>query len=419
MKRVSIVTIGNEILTGHTVNTNAAYLAERLLSIGTIVVSNHTVGDDVGQIVRTLKAAAKEADCILVTGGLGATSDDLTREAAAKLLGVKLLFRKELMEKIEDFFARRNVRMPENNKRQANLPAGTKVIENKIGSAPGFKGRYKGTAIYVMPGVPGEMKKMFDEAVLPEIKEKQTGKEFIVIRKVNCFGAGESRIAEEITDMCRRTRNPVINFTVSCGVVTLHITATGISLRQAGKKADEDVKILTKRLGNLVYGVGEESLAMVLGRRLAERKMTIATAESCTGGLIASMLTEMPGASEYFKYGWVTYSNDAKKSELGVPVRIIKRYGAVSEQTAEAMAEGARKKAKADIALAVTGIAGPTGGTKKKPIGLVYITVAMKGRQETQRFIFSGDRDFIRHRAAKTAFNMARLAILKIDEKRK
>jgi len=418
--KASIVTIGNEILTGHTVNTNAAYIADRLLTIGAGVVSCHTVGDEIGVIVRALKAAIKEADVILATGGLGATADDLTREATAKFLGVKLRLKKDLLRKIEYRFKKRNLKMPDNNRRQGYLPQGAKAIENCVGSAPGFKVSFEGKSIYVMPGVPGEMKAMFERRVLPEIKKRlglklNAGRGVTVIRKLNCFGASESQIAEEICDMCGRERSPVINFTVGYGVVTLHITAKGLSLSEAAGKADEDVKILTKRLGNLVFGSGEEGLAEALGRCLRERRMSIAVAESCTGGLIASELTEIPGASEYFKYGWIAYSNTAKISELGVPARLLGRYGAVSEQAARAMAKGAREKARADIAIAVTGIAGPAGGSKQKPVGLVYISVEMKGLKETQRFIFSGSRDFIRRRAANTAINMARLAILEVD----
>ena len=321
MSKASIITIGNEILTGHTVNTNAAFIAENLLSIGVSVISEHTVGDQIDPIIKAFRLAADEADLILVTGGLGPTEDDMTRRALAKFLGTDLQLDEELFEKIEDQFKKRGMSMPSNNKRQAFMPKGAAAITNKIGTAAGIRAERKGKFIFVMPGVPYEMKLMFEESILPEI-EKLTGKTgdtIKAIHKLNCFGAGESKIAEMLSDLAERSRNPQINYTVDLGAVTIHITAAGSSMEQAKKLADKDEEIISKRLGNLIFSIGESSLEEVVGRLLTEKKKTIATAESCTGGLLAKMITDIAGSSRYFIQGWITYSNSTKISELGVP----------------------------------------------------------------------------------------------------
>ena len=413
MKKASIVSIGNEVLSGQMVDTNAAYLGRELLSIGIPVVSCYTVGDNIDLIVRTLNLASGDADVVLATGGLGPTNDDLTRQAFGKLLGAELQLQDELLQKIRDFFARRNVQMPEKAKIQACMPAGAKALANNLGTAAGIMARIKGKLLIAMPGVPAEMKQMFEESVLAELKRfapesQQVG---MVVRKLKCFGAGESSIAEKLGELMRRGRNPLINCTAEHGVITLHIIATAKDKDKAQQMAEKDEKLLTELLGELVYGTGEQTLAEVVGEKLAQQKKTIAVAESCTGGTLAKLLTDTPGASRYFTYGWVTYSNIAKTSELGIEADLIGKYGAVSGWTAEAMARGARKRAGTDFAIGITGIAGPTGGSEQKPVGLVYISVDSTNGCETKRFIISGDRGCIRLRAAQTALNMLRLKL--------
>jgi nicotinamide-nucleotide amidase len=271
----------------------------------------------------------------------------------------------------------------------------------------------KGKLFVAMPGVPLEMEQMFEESVLPELKRlvSESGQVGLVVRKLKCFGAGESDIAESLGPIMRRDRNPLINCTVKYGVITLHIIATAKDKDKAQQMAEEDEKLLRNRLGELVYGTEEQTLAEVVGQKLAQCKKTIAVAESCTGGTLAKLLTDISGASRYFTHGWVTYSNNAKIGELGVPSDLIEKYGAVSEQVAGAMAEGARKKAGTDFAIGITGIAGPAGGSEKKPVGLVYISTTSEKELETKRFIFPGHRDFMRLRAAQTALNMLRLKL--------
>jgi len=407
MKRACIVSVGNEILSGQTVDTNAAHLSTELLSVGVPVVSSYTVGDDIERIVRAFGLASADADVILVTGGLGPTDDDLTRQALAKFLGAELELHNDLLEKIEKYFAGRDRSMPERNKIQAYIPVGAKALAN-IGTAPGIMAESQGKLFFAMPGVPMEMRRMFAESVLPEI-ERFVGGQAVVVKKLKCFGAGESTIAELLGTMMQRGRNPLINCTVSSGFITLHIIATADDKEKAGRMVEKDEKSLQSTLGELIYGVGDQSLVEVVGEKLIRQGKTIAVAESCTGGLLAKLLTDNPGSSKYFTYGWITYSNDAKISELGLPADMIQEYGAVSEQVARAMAIGARKKAGTDYAIGITGIAGPAGGTEQKPVGLVYIGVDSENGCDTRRCLFFGNRRFIRLRAAQTVLNILRL----------
>ncbi|MHC4172306.1 MAG: competence/damage-inducible protein A [Planctomycetota bacterium] len=418
MKKASIVSIGNELLSGQTINTNASYLGERLLSIGIPVVSSYTVGDDTDAIVQSFNLASTDAELVLATGGVGPTDDDLTRSALAKFLGVELQLQNELLQKMQNFFTNRNLRMPAKNKNQAYIPAGAKALANRVGTAPGIMAEVKGRVpakrgpklLMALPGVPSEMKQMFEESVLPELQRLASG-QAVVVRKLKCFGAGESTIAGLLGPIMQRGRNPLINCTVQYGVITVHIIATAKDKDIAQKMAGEDEKSLRSKLGQLVYGTEQQTLAEVVGEKLMQQKKTIAVAESCTGGCLAKLLTDIAGASRYFTYGWVTYSNTAKTSELGVGADLIEKYGAVSEQVACAMAQGARKRAATNFAVGITGIAGPTGATEQKPVGLVYISVDYDNGCETKRYIFSHDRDFIRFRAANTALNMLRLKL--------
>jgi nicotinamide-nucleotide amidase len=409
MKKASIISIGNELLSGETVNSNAAHLSAELLKIGIPVISTYAIGDEIDSVVRAFRHACTDADVVLATGGLGPTDDDLTRQALAKFLGVELQLRDDLLEKIRRFFAGRDLPMPERNAIQAYIPAGAEALPN-IGTAPGIRAESGGKLIFALPGVPMEMERMFAESVLPEL-QGLAGGQAMVVRTIKCFGAGESTIAERLGDMMQRGRNPLINCTVSSGVITLHIVASAKNTDRAEQMAQSDEKTLRRMLGELVYGMADQSLAEVVGEELTRQGKTLAIAESCTGGLAAKLLTDVPGASRYFTIGWVTYCNEAKIGELGVPAELIERYGAVSEHVAQSMAQGARKKAGTDFAIGITGIAGPTGGTEQKPVGLVYISVDSGTGCETKRCLFSQDRRFMRLRAAQTALNMLRLKL--------
>jgi len=410
MKKASIISIGNELLSGQITDTNAAYLSDRLLCAGISTVSSFTTADDVDAIVRALNQAAADADIVLATGGLGPTGDDLTRQGLAGFLGVELQLSDELLQKIEDFFTRRGLSMPSTNKIQAYIPAGARPLANNIGTAPGIMADTGGKLFVAMPGVPSEMRQMFEQSVLPHLEELACD-QAVVVRKLRCFGTGESNIAQILGPVMQRGRNPLINSTAQYGIITLHISAAAKDKDKARQMALQDEKMLRDKLGEFVYGTGRQGLAEVVGEKLARDNKTIAVAESCTGGTLAKLLTDIPGASRYFTAGWVTYSNAAKTGQLDVPAELIDKFGAVSEQTAQAMAKNARKKAGADFAVGITGIAGPTGTGKQKPVGLVYISVDCSGGCESRAFIFSGDRANIRLRTANTALNMLRLRL--------
>jgi len=410
MKKASVISVGNELLDGQTVDTNAAFLGNEMMCLGIPVAGRFTVGDDVDQIVRALHLACEDTDVILVTGGLGPTADDLTRQAVAVFLGVGLHLEEELLDQIKVFFTHRGVRMPDINAVQAYLPEGTEAIPNEVGTAPGILGRRDGKLIAAMPGVPSEMKQMFGRSVVPVLREACVG-QAVVVHRLRCFGAGESAIAEMIGSIMERDRNPLVNCTVEYGIVTLHVIAMAGDPDEAGRLAEVDVAFLRNKLGTLIFGTGEQTLAHVVGGQLASMGKTIAVAESCTGGLVAKMLTDVAGSSQYFTCGWIVYSNEAKIHELAVPADWLDTYGAVSEQVAIAMARGARRMARTDYAVGITGIAGPSGGTFEKPVGLVFIGVDSEEGTATERFQFSRDRQFIRQRAAQTALNMVRLRL--------
>jgi len=410
MKTASVVSIGDELLSGEVADSNAAYLGGRMLSIGIPVVSFHTVGDEVDAIVRVLKLAGDKADVVLSSGGLGPTDDDVTRQAIARFLGVDLQLHEGLLEWIRSYFASRRIRMPVRNEVQAYLPAGSAPLVNDAGTAPGFIAKAEGRWFIALPGVPLEMRRMFERCVSKRLEERAVG-QAVAVRKLKCFGSPESRIADLLGSEMRRARNPSIGCTVQRGVITLRIVAKAESCAQAEGMVEADEKLLREKLGGLVYGCGEESLSEVVGRSLAEGGRTVAVAESCTGGLLAKLLTDVAGASAYFLAGWVTYSNAAKCRELGVPGSLIERYGAVSEPVAAAMAKGARRNADSTFGVGITGIAGPTGASEQKPAGLVYICTDSGEASSTERFVFSGNRDCVRFRSAQAALNLLRLRL--------
>jgi nicotinamide-nucleotide amidase len=410
MAKASIVSIGNELLNGHTTDTNATYICRQLLSIGVPVVSVYAIGDDISKIVETMKRAVADGDIVIATGGLGPTDDDLTRQAFAELLQTELVLDERLLEVIGDYFKKRGLVMPERNRIQACIPKGSEAIENPIGTAPGILAKMEGKMLFALPGVPAEMRAMIDNSVLPYL-QKQGGGEWTVIKKVRCFGTGESMIAEKLGDLMKRGRNPLINCTVDTGIISLHVIATAKDKQQAEKIAERNIEKLRTILGDLVYGENEQTMAEVVGRELAKQKKTLATAESCTGGLVAKMITDIAGASDYFIEGWITYSNKAKVEQLGVSQELIDKYGAVSEQVAKAMAMGAKCKAGSDFAISITGIAGPDGSTEQKPIGLVFIALSSDNTCQVAQLMLSGSREMIRTRAALSALNMLRLKL--------
>ncbi len=409
-----ILSVGDELVLGQTVDTNSAWLSAQLTSGGVMPVYHKTVADDMGAIVRAVEEAAAAADIVIVTGGLGPTEDDLTRQALSELLRKPLDLHPPSLERIRAFFKKLGREMPAANRIQAMCPRGSEMLDNDWGTAPGLKARIGKTTVFVFPGVPGEMAPMFDRYVRP-VLGRNTGR--VILTETLCtFGAGESIVAAKLGDLMRRERNPTVGTTVSAGIVAVRVRSDYPSAESARVQLERTVCEVNARLGTLVFGKGEDTLESVVARLLREHGRTVATAESCTGGGLARLLTNVAGASTCYRGGWIVYSNAMKQAELGVPAEVLERHGAVSEEVVRRLAAHARERAGADYALAISGIAGPDGGSTEKPVGTVWIAIASPhdtGCQITaERFQFPGGRDMVRDRAAKTAINMLRLDLL-------
>ncbi len=408
MIRASLISIGNELLNGSSINSNAATLSEKLVEIGIEVNTCYTITDDIEAIKRAVILSAGESKVIIITGGLGPTDDDLTREALSDLAGVELALDEQAKKDIEEFFSARNKKMPQRNIKQAYVPSCAVAIRNEKGTAPGIKMTYNNSLIFALPGVPSEMLKMYDENVKPDLLTIPD-RAVIAVERLKCFGLGESTIAQMLGDTMKRGRNPLVNCTCHAGIITLHIIATADTLEQARELSLREKANITAILGDVIYTDQEKSLSEVVGEKLSKSGKTIALAESCTGGLLGKMITDIPGSSEYLLSGWITYSNQAKIAELGIDPGLIEQYGAVSEQVAREMALGARKKSGAGYTIAITGIAGPGGGTADKDVGLVFIAMTFEDQCTCKQFNFHGSREMVRKRAANEALNMLRL----------
>lgn len=429
-----VISSGTEIVTGQCVDTNSSWLSQRLTARGVEVIAHVSVGDELSRMVTAIQEARKAADLVLITGGLGPTGDDLTREALALALNRPLQQSTEALAQIANFFRRWQREMPESNKVQALIPEGCEVIANPRGTAPGFaiiedandiasplnKGGHRGVAaspfgktglkgVIALPGVPGEMKAMFDAYVEPRLASKTMA--ITLAARLHCFGISEARLGEIIADMMMRNRNPLVGTTASKAVLTVRILATAPDASTAQTLLDADRAEIRQRLGSALFGEEDDSLHFAVAKHLIDHKKTVVTAESCTGGMLSQQLTDVPGSSAYFLQGFVVYSNESKSKLLNVPPEVISRHGAVSEEVARLLAGNARIAAGSDFALSITGIAGPGGGTAEKPVGLVYIGLAHEQGVEVRRVLF-GDhltRDEVRDRACKTALNMLRL----------
>jgi nicotinamide-nucleotide amidase len=406
--RAEIVTIGTELVQGLIVDTNSAWISRRLASVGVPVDFHTSVGDDEARIEFAVRLAASRSDLVMIAGGLGPTADDITRDMLARIAGKKLVLHQPSLDLIASMFARWGRQMTENNKTQAFLPEGSEVIENHNGTAPGFCMKIGRAEVQVFPGVPHELYAMVDEFTIPRIRAAQVVPGVIKMRRLLCFGPGESAIDQKVRHLMALDRNPNVGLLVHDYVITVKITAHGSSEPEADAMIAKDEKDVRAILGDIIFGVDDERMSDVAARELIRRRLKIAIAESCTGGMIAGMLTDVSGVSAAFLAGVVSYSNESKQDFLGVPAELIAKHGAVSEAVARAMAEGMLKRTGADVAVGVTGIAGPTGGTAEKPVGLVYIARADAKSTEVRECRFSGSRDRIRVRSAVTALDMVR-----------
>jgi nicotinamide-nucleotide amidase len=413
--RAEIISIGSELVSGQSLDTNSQWLSRELSDLGISVAFHTTLGDTLEDHIAVFQAASERADLVLATGGLGPTQDDLTREALAASAGVRLVEDPESMAAIAAMFARRNRAMPERNRTQALFPEGGGPLANPIGTAPGIWMKIGRAAFACLPGVPSEMKLMFREQVVPRLRQHGFITRVIVHRKINLFGKGEADIESEALDLTARGREPEVGITAHDATISFRISAEAESEDEARSLIEPTAKLIYERFGSLVLGEGSTDLPEALLAELVRTGASLATAESCTGGLIAHMITTLPGVSPFYPGGVVSYANLAKTDLLGVPQSLVDAHGAVSPEVAAAMAEGVRKRFGATIGVSTTGVAGPTGGTAEKPVGLVYLGLSTAESTQTRRIDIGADqpRAVIQHRASKAAINWARLTLLR------
>ncbi len=415
MQRAWILSCGTELTLGHLADTNAAWLAQRLTEFGLHVARLATVPDEAAELRAVLLEAAGDCDVLAITGGLGPTDDDMTRAALADVAGQPLELDAASLERIRVFFTLRNRDMPDRNRIQAMIPRSGRAIPNGCGTAPGIAIQLGRARCYALPGVPFEMKAMFNDAVATELRALG-GREVLLARHLHCLGRGESDIATEIADILAPGRNPAVGTRADVGIISLRILAAAPTRAAAEKLLDADEREIRARLGTTVFGRDDETLGSVTGELLRAASATLGTAESCTGGLIGALLTDAPGSSRYYAGGVVAYANEVKQRLLGVPEGMLAEHGAVSAPVAAAMATGVRTALGTDYALSVTGIAGPNGGTAEKPVGLVYIGLATPAGVNAyeQRYGPDAPRGVIRTRAARTAVDLLRRELLAI-----
>ena len=410
----TIISIGDEILIGQVLNTNAAYIAEKLNSVGIEAARILTVGDDEVEILNAFKENYSRYDIIIVTGGLGPTQDDVTRSAVCKFFDLKLLSSNEVRINVEEFLKKRNRKWSDAAENQTLFPAGAKVIRNKYGTAAGEFFESDNKYFIVLPGVPYEMESMMEDFVIPFFLEIKMNR-YILHRTLMTTGIAESELAGRLGNLDNILQGAKLAFLPSPTGVRLRITISGTGKNQCENKIQTIESHIREKANKFIYGVDEESLEEALGRILVERKLTIAIAESCTGGMIAHKITNVPGSSRYFERAIVAYSNQSKINQLHVPKELIEKHGAVSKEVAEAMAFGIRQDAGTDIGISTTGIAGPTGGTGEKPVGLVWTGYSDANETIAQKFNFGDGRLRVKERASQTAIDLVRRKILKIE----
>ena len=409
--KAEIIAIGTEILLGDIVNSNAQYLAQELAALGIDMYYQQVVGDNEKRVVHAFNEAYTRSDIIITTGGLGPTDDDLTKEVAAKYFNKELLPDEESVAKIKGYFKFRERRMTENNLKQGLIPEGAIIINNNNGTAPGVIIEENNKIMIILPGPPKEMKPMFEETVRPYLQKKADS--VLVSKMIKILSIGESAVADELKDLMDAQTNPTIApYAKEVGVM-LRVTAKAETQEAALNLIAPIEKEIKDRLGDNVYATEDIAIEDVVAKLLIEKNLTISTAESCTGGMIASTLINYPGISEVLLEGAVTYSNEAKHNRLGVKNETLDKYGAVSEETAREMAIGIAKTAGTDVSIVTTGIAGPGGGTEEKPVGLVYVGVYVQGEVTIQKCIFNGNRSRVRLQATMTGLDMLRRILIK------
>ena len=412
---VELICVGTELLLGNIVNTNAAWLAEQCAALGLSCYYQTVVGDNAQRLAGILQTGLERSDILILSGGLGPTQDDLTKETAAQVCGKRLTEDARSLSRIEEYFRERGLRMTDNNRKQALVPEGAVVVDNDNGTAPGLILEKDGKRIILLPGPPNELIPMFERKIAPYLLSLDPdGPSVIYSRTVKICGLGESGVEAMITDL-EALSNPTVAPYAKTGEVHLRVTARAAEEKEAKKLVKPVVKELERRFGRSVYTTKNEvTLEDAVAKLLKKHRLTVSTAESCTGGLAAGRLVNVPGVSEVFKTGFITYSNKAKRKLLGVKKETLERYGAVSPETAKEMALGAAKASGADVAVSVTGIAGPDGGSEEKPVGLVYMACFVCGNVWVERFHFKGNRAKIRESSVAAALTLMRSCILEV-----
>ncbi len=409
---VELISVGTELLLGNIVNTNTQYLAEQCALLGLSMYHQVTVGDNRERLAEAVRIALGRSDVVILTGGLGPTEDDLTKEVCGEVMGMPLREDAHTRKRIEEYFKNGIFKViPDNNWKQAQVPEGAIVLDNDNGTAPGLILEKEGKAAILLPGPPSELIPLFKGKVFAYLKKKQP--EVLRSQMVKICGVGESQVEAELLDLIDKQTNPTIATYAKTGEVHLRVTACGKSEEEAKRLAKPIVKEIRRRFGDSVYSVHEEeTLEMAVVKLLGKYGLTVTTAESCTGGLLAGRLVNVPGASQVFREGFITYANKAKRKYLDVSKSTLKKYGAVSPETAREMAIGGAFAADCDACVAVTGIAGPEGGSEDKPVGLVYIATYMKEKVTVKKFQFKGNRDKVREMAVVRALDLLRRSIL-------
>ena len=406
--KVEIISIGTELLMGDVVNTNANYLAKQLAELGFNHHYQIVLGDNPKRLFKQTQDSLKRSDILIFTGGLGPTYDDMTKEVVAKVFESELVFHEPSYQKIEDYFIKKGEPIPGNNKKQAMVPKDGLIFENEQGTAPGVAFEKEGKVAILLPGPPYEMQWMFKHHVRPYLEAKQDLK--IVSRHVYLYGIGESNVEEKLYDLMKNSSNPTVAPYAENGSLMIRVTSSAKTEAEALNAIDPVVQKLEKEFADYVYGIDTPSLEAALVKTLQEKKLKIATAESCTGGLLAQKITAVSGSSQVFETGLITYANKTKETLLNVNADTLEKYGAVSPQVAQQMAQNVQKLANSDIGIGITGIAGPTGGTQEKPVGLVYVGICYQNKVHVEKLLLgrnrTNERDLIRQHAALTAMKL-------------
>ena len=411
--RAEIISIGTEILLGQILNTNQQWLSLRLSELGIDVYHHSTVGDNPERLARAIRQGLDRSDIVITTGGLGPTVDDITLDVISRVLSKKLIYNKKVACKINAHFGRQCMKMPRENLRQAHIPEGAKVLENDVGTAPGFivEERGKDNVLIALPGPPRELNPIFERSVMPYLKKKAGSDWVIKVRTLSITGLPESAVDQKVKDLLKSPPPVTVGIYAKPALIELKITAKAKNAKAADALIDKIDRKIGARLKKYIFGRDGETLEGVVGEKLIKLRKTLAIAESCTGGLISDRITNVPGSSKYFRMGIIAYSNEAKISQLDIPPETIFKYGAVSRQTAVVMAKNIREISGANIGVSVTGIAGPGGATKKKPVGLVYIAVCMPKRTVWKEFHFKGEREVIKFRSSQAALDLLRRSL--------